>query len=67
MPDYLGKDQRTVRGDEEKNDKPIQGSFLGFWNMKIYLCQFNSLCDMHVLRFISPVKDKNYSGLEFHF
>lgn len=32
MPDYLGKDQRTVRGDEEKNDKPIQGSVVGFLN-----------------------------------
>jgi hypothetical protein len=30
MPDYLGKDQRTVKGDEEKEDKPIQGNFLLF-------------------------------------
>lgn len=28
MPDYLGKDQRKVRGDEEKDDKPIQGIFV---------------------------------------
>lgn len=28
MPDYLGKDQRTVRGDDEKEDKPIQGIFV---------------------------------------
>lgn len=27
MPDYLGADQRKVRKDEEKEDKPIQGIF----------------------------------------
>ena len=25
MPDYLGKDQRKVKGDDEKDEKPFQG------------------------------------------
>lgn len=27
MPDYLGKDQRKVKGDEDKDEKPFQGTF----------------------------------------
>ena len=26
MPDYLGKDQRKIKDDEKKDDKPIQGA-----------------------------------------
>jgi hypothetical protein len=25
MPDYLGKDQRKVKGDDDKDEKPFQG------------------------------------------
>ena len=28
MPDYLGADQRKVRKEEEKDEKPIQGIYL---------------------------------------
>lgn len=28
MPDYLGADQRKVRKEEDKEEKPIQGNFL---------------------------------------
>ena len=26
MPDYLGKDQRKIKDDEKKDNKPIQGT-----------------------------------------
>ena len=26
MPDYLGKDQREIKDDEKKDDKPIQST-----------------------------------------
>lgn len=27
MPDYLGKDQRKTKNDDDKEDKPIQGTY----------------------------------------
>lgn len=27
MPDYLGKDQRKVKGDDDKDEKPFQGKY----------------------------------------
>ena len=27
MPDYLGKDQRKTKNDDDKEEKPIQGTY----------------------------------------
>ena len=35
MPDYLGADQRKVRKEEEKDEKPIQGN-LNLFNMILW-------------------------------
>lgn len=39
MPDYLGADQRKVRKDDDKEEKPIQG-------LSVFLFQCHEHCVM---------------------
>ena len=54
MPDYLGADQRKVRKEDDKDEKPIQGI--------IYFFLYASFCiskSWQNMYFVAQIIDKN--------
>lgn len=43
MPDHLGADQRKVRKEDDKDEKPIQGIVMVALALKYYFCSYQSL------------------------
>ena len=49
MPDYLEKYQRKIKGDDKKDDKPIQGMI----NAIIRILNYVATCLLLVLQYLS--------------